>query len=64
MIKGKEIYLKKQIFTALLVCMGYVLNTFVWVPGMAPFQHFINVIAAVFMGTSLKAAAMANNSSN
>ena len=50
MLKNKEINLKKQVFTALLVCMGYVLNTFVWIPGMAPFQHFINVIAAVFMG--------------
>ncbi|HAQ40974.1 MAG TPA: energy coupling factor transporter S component ThiW [Clostridiales bacterium] len=50
MIKSKEINLKKQIFTALLACMGYVLNTFVWFPGMAPFQHFINVVAAVFLG--------------
>jgi len=25
-------------------------NTFVWFPRMAPFQHFINVIAAVFLG--------------
>lgn len=50
MINSKEINLKKQIFTALLACMGYVLNTFVWFPRMAPFQHFINVIAAVFLG--------------
>lgn len=50
MIKSKEMNLRKQIFTALLACMGYVLNTFVWFPGMAPFQHFINVIAAVFLG--------------
>ncbi|WP_326909111.1 energy coupling factor transporter S component ThiW [Sedimentibacter sp. MB31-C6] len=50
MIKSKSIILKKKIFTALLACMGYVLNTFVWIPGMAPFQHFINVIAAVFLG--------------
>lgn len=41
---------KKEIFTALLASMGYVLNTFVWFPRMAPFQHFINVIAAVFLG--------------
>lgn len=50
MIKSKEINLKKQIFTALLAGVGYVLNTFVWFPRMAPFQHFINVIAAVFLG--------------
>ncbi len=50
MIKNKEINLKKQIFTALLIGMGYVLSTFVVFPSMAPFQHFINVIAAVFLG--------------
>jgi energy coupling factor transporter S component ThiW len=50
MIKEKQINLKKQIFTALLACMGYVLNTFVWFPRMAPFQHFINVLASVFLG--------------
>lgn len=42
--------IKKQIFTALLASMGYVLSTFVSFPRMAPFQHFINVIAAVFLG--------------
>ncbi|MGB4437765.1 MAG: energy coupling factor transporter S component ThiW [Sedimentibacter sp.] len=50
MIKTKKNDLKKQVITALLACMGYVLNTFVWFPRMAPFQHFINVIAAVFLG--------------
>jgi len=50
MIKTKKYDLKKQVITALLACMGYVLNTFVWFPRMAPFQHFINVIAAVFLG--------------
>lgn len=46
----KKAILKKEIFTALLAAMGYVLNTFVSFPRMAPFQHFINVIAAVFLG--------------
>lgn len=41
---------KKQIFTAMLASMGYVLSTFVSFPRMAPFQHFINVIAAVLLG--------------
>lgn len=41
---------KKQVFTALLASMGYVLSTFVSFPRMAPFQHFINVIAAVLLG--------------
>lgn len=46
----KNLKLKKQVLTALLACMGYVLSTFVYFPRMAPFQHFINVIAAVFLG--------------
>lgn len=50
MIKNQKSNLKKQIVTALLACIGYVLNVFVWFPRMAPFQHFINVVAAVFLG--------------
>ena len=46
----KKSMVKKQIFTALLASTGYVLSTFVSFPRMAPFQHFINVIAAVFLG--------------
>lgn len=46
----KNSIIKKEIFTALLASMGYVLSTFVHFPRMAPFQHFINVIAAVFLG--------------
>lgn len=46
----KKSIIKKEIFTALLASMGYVLSTFVHFPRMAPFQHFINVIAAVFLG--------------
>ncbi|WP_027623158.1 energy coupling factor transporter S component ThiW [Clostridium lundense] len=46
----KKSIFKKQVFTALLASMGYVLSTFVSFPRMAPFQHFINVIAAVFLG--------------
>lgn len=42
--------IKKQIFTALLATLGYVLSTFVYFPRMAPFQHLVNVIAAVFLG--------------
>jgi energy coupling factor transporter S component ThiW len=50
MLKNQKLNLKKQIVTALLACIGYVLNVFVWFPRMAPFQHFINVVAAVFLG--------------
>lgn len=46
----KKGIIKKQILTAALASMGYVLSTFVHFPRMAPFQHFINVIAAVFLG--------------
>ena len=44
------ITLKKMVFTAMLACLGFVLNTFVWFPHMAPFQHFCNVLGAVFLG--------------
>ncbi len=42
--------IKKQIFTAMLASISYVLSTFVSFPRMAPFQHFTNVIGAVFLG--------------
>lgn len=41
---------KKLVLTAMLACLAYVLNTFVYFPAMAPFQHFVNVLAAVFLG--------------
>ena len=40
----------KLVMTAMLACMAFVLNTFVYFPAMAPFQHFINVLAAVLLG--------------
>ncbi len=46
----KQVQLKKMVFTALLASLGYVLSTFVYFPRMAPFQHFVNVISAVFLG--------------
>lgn len=41
---------RKLALTAMLACLGFVLSTFVYFPSMAPFQHFVNVIAAVFVG--------------
>ena len=41
---------KKMVLTALLACLAFVLNTFVYFPAMAPFQHFVDVLAAVFVG--------------
>lgn len=41
---------RKLVLTALFACLAYVLNTFVYFPAMAPFQHFVDVLAAVFLG--------------
>ncbi len=43
-------YVQKMVLTALFAGMGFVLSSVVWFPNMAPFQHFINVLAAVFVG--------------
>ncbi len=43
-------YVQKMVLTALFAGMGFVLSSMVWFPNMAPFQHFINVLAAVFVG--------------
>ena len=41
---------RKMILTAMFACLAFVLNTFVYFPAMAPFQHFVDVLAAVFVG--------------
>ncbi|CUX22674.1 energy coupling factor transporter S component ThiW [Clostridium sp. C105KSO13] len=41
---------KKMVLTAMLACLSFVLNTFVYFPAMAPFQHFVDVLAAVLVG--------------
>lgn len=41
---------EKMILAAVLACLAFVLNTFVYFPAMAPFQHFVNVLAAVVLG--------------
>ena len=41
---------KKMVLTAMLACLAFVLNTFVYFPAMAPFQHFVDVLAAVLVG--------------
>lgn len=48
-MKRKKIT-KKLILTAMFACLAFVLNTFVYFPAMAPFQHFVDVLAAVFLG--------------
>lgn len=41
---------RKMVMTALFACLAFVLNTCVYFPAMAPFQHFVDVLAAVFLG--------------
>ena len=41
---------RKMVLTAMMACLAFVLNTFVYFPAMAPFQHFVDVVAAVFLG--------------
>ena len=51
MMKASEhVRVRKIVLTALFACMAFVLNTFVYFPAMAPFQHFVDVLAAVFLG--------------
>ncbi len=42
--------LRKMMLTALFATLAFLLSTFVWFPQMAPFQHFVNVLAAVYLG--------------
>jgi energy coupling factor transporter S component ThiW len=41
---------RKLVLTGMLACFSFVLSTFVYFPSMAPFQHFCNVLGAVFLG--------------
>lgn len=41
--------LKQWILVALFSSISFVLSTFIFFPNMAPFQHMINVIAAMFL---------------
>ncbi|HWP52034.1 MAG TPA: energy coupling factor transporter S component ThiW [Clostridia bacterium] len=42
--------IRKMVLSAMFACLSFVLCTFVYFPSMAPFQHFVNVLAAVFLG--------------
>lgn len=48
--KFNQLNIRKMVLTAMFACVAYVLNTFVYFPAMAPFQHFVDVLAAVFLG--------------
>ena len=41
---------RKLVLTAMFTCLAFGLNTFVYFPAMAPFQHFVNVLAAALVG--------------
>ena len=42
--------IKQMILCAIFAGLAFVLNTFVYFPAMAPFQHFVDVLATVFLG--------------
>ena len=42
--------LKKMILASMMAGIAFVLNTFVYFPAMAPFQHCVNVISTAFLG--------------
>ena len=46
----KNLKIRKMMLCALFASLAFVLNTFVYFPAMAPFQHFVDVVAAVFLG--------------
>ena len=46
----KRTTIRKMVLCAIFASLAFVLNTFVAFPAMAPFQHFVNVMAAVFVG--------------
>ena len=46
----KNLDIKKMVLSAMFGCLSFVLCSFVYFPAMAPFQHFVNVLAAVFVG--------------
>ena len=47
---NKKLNIKKMILCSIFASMALVLNTFVYFPAMAPFQHFVDVLAAVLLG--------------
>ena len=49
-MKKNKVNIRKMVLCAIFASLAFVLNTFVYFPAMAPFQHFVDVIAAVFLG--------------
>ena len=49
-MKPGKFSVRKLTMTAFFACLSFVLCSFVYFPSMASFQHFVNVLAAVFVG--------------
>ncbi|RVU55630.1 energy coupling factor transporter S component ThiW [Anaerosphaera multitolerans] len=47
---GNKIKNRRLTVASLLIALGFVLSPILRVPGMAPMQHFINVICSVLLG--------------
>lgn len=60
MTRAGGVSVRKMVLTAMLAVLSFVLSTFVYFPAMAPFQHFCNLLGAVFLGPwyGLAAAAL------
>lgn len=41
---------RSMVLTAIFSSISFILSTFVVFPNMAPFQHFMNVLAAIYLG--------------
>ena len=48
-LRAQGLSVRKLVLTAMLGALGFVLSTFVYFPSMAPFQHFCNVLGAVYV---------------
>ena len=48
--RSRSVTTRKVVLAAMFACLAFVLNTFVYFPAMAPFQHFVNVLAAALVG--------------
>lgn len=50
MTRAGGVSVRKMALTTMLAVLSFVLSTFVYFPAMAPFQHFCNLLGAVFLG--------------
>ena len=47
---NRNLNIRKMVLCAVFAALSFVLCTFVYFPAMAPFQHFVDVVAAVVLG--------------